>query len=204
MSEAQRIEVVEDTHSRLRKAALELFCDNGYQSTSLRDLASRLGMQAGSLYVHMKSKQSLLFELIEEVLEDLIADSSYSIKRENSFEKKLDRFIRVYIEFYLAEWRSLALLEREMANLSESQRARIQQLKQDYAGCLRGLLEPQLKSARLPHDILTTLTHSILGMLRNLQHWYGGEQAMSKENIVTQIALIVKGAVDSLKQPARP
>src|SRR5690606_38672840 len=47
------------------KAAVELFSEKGYHATSMRDIAQRLGMQAGSLYAHIKSKDDLLFTILE-------------------------------------------------------------------------------------------------------------------------------------------
>jgi len=47
----------------IRSVALRLFVTEGYRSVSLRQLAEQAGIQAGSLYHHIESKQCLLFDL---------------------------------------------------------------------------------------------------------------------------------------------
>jgi AcrR family transcriptional regulator len=43
------------TSEEIRSVALELFCKRGFQATTLRDVASKVGIQVGSLYNHMSS-----------------------------------------------------------------------------------------------------------------------------------------------------
>ena len=48
--------------SELTRQAARLFAEKGYHGTSIGDLAEALGVQKGSLYAHIASKQDLLFE----------------------------------------------------------------------------------------------------------------------------------------------
>ncbi len=52
--------------SELRREAARLFAAKGYHGTSIGDLAEALGVQKGSLYHHIDSKQALLWELASE------------------------------------------------------------------------------------------------------------------------------------------
>ena len=56
-----------------RDKALELFAVKGFGQVSMRELASHLGLTAGSLYHHFPSKQHLLLDWIEEFYEELLA-----------------------------------------------------------------------------------------------------------------------------------
>ena len=47
----------------IRDAGLRLIYRHGYEVMSLRQLAREVGIQAGSLYNHISTKQQLLFEL---------------------------------------------------------------------------------------------------------------------------------------------
>lgn len=47
----------------LTRQAARLFAEKGYHGTSIGDLASALGVQKGSLYAHISSKQDLLWQI---------------------------------------------------------------------------------------------------------------------------------------------
>ena len=51
------------TRERILDIALELFVEQGYDKTSLRDIAERLGTTKAALYYHFERKQDILLEL---------------------------------------------------------------------------------------------------------------------------------------------
>jgi AcrR family transcriptional regulator len=51
------------TRERILDVALELFNEQGYDGTSLRQIAERLGLTKAALYYHFKSKEDILLEL---------------------------------------------------------------------------------------------------------------------------------------------
>jgi AcrR family transcriptional regulator len=52
--------------SELTREAARLFAQKGYHGTSIGDLAEAMGVQKGSLYAHISSKQDLLYETMAE------------------------------------------------------------------------------------------------------------------------------------------
>ena len=52
--------------SELAREAARLFAEKGYHGTSIGDLAKALGVQKGSLYAHIQSKQDLLYETMRD------------------------------------------------------------------------------------------------------------------------------------------
>ncbi len=52
--------------SELTREAARLFAQKGYHGTSIGDLAGALGVQKGSLYSHIASKEDLLYETMRE------------------------------------------------------------------------------------------------------------------------------------------
>ena len=52
--------------SELTRQAARLFAQKGYHGTSIGDLAEAMGVQKGSLYAHIRSKQDLLYETMAE------------------------------------------------------------------------------------------------------------------------------------------
>ena len=55
-----------DTRARIQSVALELFAEQGYEKTSLREIAERLGVTKAALYYHFKSKEDIVRSLVED------------------------------------------------------------------------------------------------------------------------------------------
>jgi len=61
-----------DTRERIQKVALKLFTEQGYDKTSLREIAEKLGVTKAALYYHFQSK--------EQIFESILVDTYASIK----------------------------------------------------------------------------------------------------------------------------
>jgi AcrR family transcriptional regulator len=62
-----------DTRSRLRQLALKLFAEQGYEKTSLREIAEQLGVTKAALYYYFKSKEDIVRSLVEDYVADMDA-----------------------------------------------------------------------------------------------------------------------------------
>src|SRR6185437_850924 len=60
-----------DTRSRVQKVALELFAEQGYEKTSLREIAERLGVTKAALYYHFRSKEDIVRSFVEDYRAEL-------------------------------------------------------------------------------------------------------------------------------------
>jgi len=58
----------QDTRSRIRQAALELFLDQGFHGTSMRQIAGRAGVALAAIYNHTPSKEALFVELLSDLV----------------------------------------------------------------------------------------------------------------------------------------
>jgi AcrR family transcriptional regulator len=55
-----------DTRSRVQKVALELFAEQGYEKTSLREIAERLSVTKAALYYHFRSKEDIVHSFTDD------------------------------------------------------------------------------------------------------------------------------------------
>ncbi|MCW7945522.1 TetR family transcriptional regulator [Streptomyces hygroscopicus] len=56
-----------DTRQRIQDVALELFAEQGYEKTSLREIAERLDVTKAALYYHFKTKEEILVSIFEDL-----------------------------------------------------------------------------------------------------------------------------------------
>src|SRR5207249_9245344 len=59
MTETSQAHARHDTRQRIQTVALELFAEQGYDKTSLREIAERLDVTKAALYYHFKSKEDI-------------------------------------------------------------------------------------------------------------------------------------------------
>jgi len=196
MNRACKVQTASNTYDRLREAALELFSTHGYQSTSLRDLARHLGVQAGSIYNHVESKQSLLFELMEETLDDLMEETRQNLSGAGTTQSRLKAFIQAYVAFQSRGRRRLELIERELVNLTDEQREHIVQMRARYRQNLIAIIGKELAGARVSSSSLQMLGYAVLGMMHGLPT---STEAPSQA-VVDQLSSMISGAIAATKQ----
>ncbi|MFB7599265.1 TetR/AcrR family transcriptional regulator [Streptomyces sp. NPDC056160] len=64
-----------NTRQRIQDVALELFAEQGYEKTSLREIAERLDVTKAALYYHFRTKEEIIVSLFEDLtqpIQDLI------------------------------------------------------------------------------------------------------------------------------------
>lgn len=84
----------------IMKIAKDIFYKNGYENTSMIEIAKKAKMAKGTIYLYFSSKKDLFFSLVYEgleILEKMIKD--YTKKAEKGLEKILNMG-RAYINFY--------------------------------------------------------------------------------------------------------
>jgi AcrR family transcriptional regulator len=62
-----------DTRVRVQQVALELFAEQGYEKTSLREIAERLGVTKAALYYHFKSKEDIVHSFTDDYFAEIDA-----------------------------------------------------------------------------------------------------------------------------------
>jgi AcrR family transcriptional regulator len=60
-----------DTRAQICRLALELFAERGYDGTSLREIADRLGITKAAVYYHFKTKEDILASLVEDFFTEI-------------------------------------------------------------------------------------------------------------------------------------
>ena len=76
-----------NTKQEILEAALELFSVQGFEATSISQIASAVGIRKASLYSHFESKQAILDALVKDVLEQY---GEHSIFARTDWEKDAD------------------------------------------------------------------------------------------------------------------
>src|ERR1700734_3813199 len=89
-----------DTRARIQQVALEMFAEQGYERTSLREIAERLGVTKAALYYHFKSKEDIVHSFTDDyflAIDDLVDWGKQQPRTEETRRELLDRYVGIVL-----------------------------------------------------------------------------------------------------------
>ncbi len=172
----------EITGPRVREAALRLFARHGYAAVTMRQIAAEVGVQAGALYLYTPDKQSLLFELMQGHMDELLAAWAAEPRGEGPAER-LEAFARFHIRFHLARPDAVFLSYMELRNLEPGNFAAIEALRRAYEDALEAILKAGVAAGDfdLPDTKLATM--ALIAMLTGVNTWFREGGRLSRERV---------------------
>ncbi len=180
------------TGPKLRAAALRLFARHGFAAVSMRQIASEVGVQAGALYLYTADKQALLFDLMRDHLEHLLADWA---PPEGPAEDALEDFVRHHIGYHLERPDLVFIAYMELRNLTPENFAIIETLRRQYEDQLEQILKRGLAEGvfAVPDTKLATL--ALIAMLTGVTTWYREGGRLDRKAIETAYWQMTRKAV---------
>jgi AcrR family transcriptional regulator len=114
-----------DTRERIQAAALDLFAEQGYEKTSLREIAERLGVTKAALYYHFNSKEDIVVSLFDGLLAEVDATIAWFRDRPATPETRrelIERYARLVHDSPPGMRRLLQDVRASMRELSVGER----------------------------------------------------------------------------------
>jgi AcrR family transcriptional regulator len=159
------------TGPRVREAALALFAQHGYAAVSMRRIAQEVGVQAGALYNYTPDKQSLLFDLMQGHMDELLDARAEQPVAETPLER-LEAFSRFHIRFHLERPLAVFISYMELRNLTPGNFATIEDLRRRYEGELEAILRDGREAGDFHVADTKITTLAIIAMLNGVNTWY--------------------------------
>lgn len=159
------------TGPRVREAALQLIARHGYAAVSMRQIAAEVGVQAGALYNYTPDKQSLLFDLMQSHMQDLL-DALDKADLGNDPVSRLAGFTRFHIGFHLPRPDQVFISYMELRNLSEENFAVIERMRRQYEDVLEGILHAGETEGVFAMADTRVTTRALIAMLTGISNWF--------------------------------
>jgi len=182
---------IEPRQEILRTAA-RLFQQQGYDATSMNDVAAALRLSKGGLYHHFQSKDEILFHILSHAM-DITEERVINVVRKvEGAEQRLRTLIRLHIEVVLsAEDREITVMLHENHPLPPALRRKINARKKDYVHFVENLIaDVQRQRSSLSPVTPRAAAFALLGMINWLYQWYKPEGALTGADIVQQFTEI--------------
>jgi len=108
------------TRERIQQVALELFAEQGYDKTSLREIADRLGVTKAALYYHYKTKEDILTSALEDYMAEVRELIAWAEQQPHTGEARRE-LIRRYAQVIDRRLTAMRFLQSDQAGVRKSE-----------------------------------------------------------------------------------
>jgi AcrR family transcriptional regulator len=177
------------------RAAARLFSERGYHGTSMQHLADALGLQRGSLYAHIGSKQELLFDVVEEGANQFLERGRLALDMNALSGPRLRRLLVGHVETAIEHLDAATVFLNEWRYLPPDLRELIQQKRDSYEDMVREIIGDGVARGEFREDVNVRFAARLVLSAGNWTYaWYrpGGE--LGPKEIGERFAdLLIKG-----------
>ncbi len=185
-----------NTRDSILRAAAELFYEKGFDGASQREIAGRVGIDAGSIYNHFPSKQDILATILISVGDDLRTEL---IERTSCLENPVDKLIaacRLHVLASIDRREESACYHTEMRVLQGDKRELLLANRGKHQGIVESIIREGVGSGVFETEDIELATIAILTMWNSVISWYKPDGRLSPEEIADRycdMALAILG-----------
>ncbi|UOQ96376.1 TetR/AcrR family transcriptional regulator [Hymenobacter sp. 5317J-9] len=175
--------------AQIDRTATALFRSRGFAATSMRELATALGLEAGSLYSHIKSKEEILHRVCFGLAESFFAGfATATFDDEKPVATRLRQAIEAHVRVLTDDSAASAVFLHEWRHLSEPARGEFLALRDRYEAAFRELIARGVSTGELhtPDAAFAALT--LLASLNWLPSWYRPDGKLTPDEIAHRLA----------------
>jgi AcrR family transcriptional regulator len=170
-------------------AAADIWWIKGYHATSMNDLAEAMHMRKASLYHHIESKETLLYEMSVSSMHHIIEAAASATSSDP--EERLRQVVTRHIEALLDDRSHHATALVELRSLTPEQRQHVIELRDHYDSLIdEAVRAVQSKTGRWPNVSARLVRLGLLGMLNWTVFWFSPDGPETAATIAEKFGAI--------------
>jgi len=183
-------------------AAAQLFCEQGYEATTMSDIGDAIGVTKAAIYHFVPGgKQDLLFAIINygmDTVDEVVIAPAREVK---DAEQRLRAIVTNHAKLVMRRstergYNPVTVVTDEMASLSPTQRRKIDLRKRAYMDFVRETLQQLEVEGKLKDQLdCAVLAFSLIGMIIWLGHWYRPNGRLSSDQVADIICRMALGGI---------
>lgn len=171
------------------ETAARLFSEYGYAGTTMRDIADAVGVLPGSLYAHIKNKESLLYTVVQSGIQKFLELEARISETTGNAEQDLREAVKFHVMVVAENPQYTQVVFHQWRFLSAPWRKKVVDLRRRYADMFRKILERGIESGVFNPKMDASLEIlSLLGSLNWIPEWYSSTGPYGPEEIGEKLA----------------
>jgi AcrR family transcriptional regulator len=182
--------------------AVALFSTAGFEGTSMRQIASAVGIQPASLYNHYRSKEEILWAIVQRSLDTILTGQERAFASEASTVERLRAFVRMHIRFHAEENASARVVNSNLSSLSKRHYALTVKKRAIYEHRFRELLRSGVTEGLFAITNPKITSYAILEMGMGVATWFSDEGELDVDDLLRlyeELALRMAGYKEAVQ-----
>ena len=176
--------------------AAKLFKDRGYTGTSMRDLAGQVGMEAASMYNHIKSKDELLDTICFRISDMYISQLQAIEQQGIPFSEKLSSLVRLHIRLMVEDGAAVSVANHDWKYLPEPRLTEFKQARKNYEKGFAALIAAGIAAGEFRPVNVSVALFTVLSAVRWVELWYRPGRGLSAEELESNILTVLLGGLE--------
>jgi len=171
----------------------------GYHGTSMRDIARDSNMTVASIYHHFASKQEILFDIMVQVLSDLILKTRTALKSTDSAPRnQLEAMVTAWILFHVSRQAEAFIGSTEIRSLDPQGRRFVVALRDEQEHMFRDVINRGVFEGSFATLYPREATRAIINMGSSVSAWFDPNGDLSPEALAERYVTLALGTVEAL------
>ncbi len=166
-----------------------LFREKGFAATSMRDLAETVGVEAASLYNHIRSKAEILQIIISRTADECEKHLDALDKENLPSIQKLETLIRFHVKMMLNQFEDYHVMTHEWIHLDEANLVKFMTQRRNYVQKMESIIEEGIKKNEIKKISPYVAVLTILSAVRGLEFWHRSQKKISPEELEDNMVL---------------
>jgi AcrR family transcriptional regulator len=164
--------------------AARVFAERGYDQTSVQELTEEMGLASGGLYHYFASKQGLLIQICDQLMDPLLEETRVLLASGDEPEDQLRALVRRWVAHVIARRDHMLVFQQERHQIERGAEWQgVRATRKQFERLLADLIaRVQARDGGLPGDSRLALS-ALLGMVNHTPQWYRRNGRLTPEEI---------------------
>jgi len=176
--------------------AAKLFKDRGYSGTSMRDLAGQVGMEAASMYNHIKSKDELLDTICFRISDTYISQLAEIERTAIPYGEKIKALVRLHIRLMVEDSAAVSVANHDWKYLPEPRLTEFKQARKNYEKGFAALIEAGIAAGEFRPVNVSVALFTVLSAVRWVELWYRPGRGLTADELESNILTVLLGGLE--------
>ena len=168
-----------------------LFKSKGYSASSMRDLGERVGVEAASLYNHIRSKEDILEDICIRISNTYISHLTEIEKKNISPAAKIEALIRLHVRIIIEDTEGVSVVNNEWKHLPEPSLTIFKTSRRDYERRFAAIIQQGIEQGEFQNVNISVALFTILSAVRWVELWYKPDRDISTYTLENDIVLML-------------